>query len=221
MSVTSTIRLAIVDDHRILLGALPEWIAGSAPEISVVAAVPSWPELLTHPAFPVDVVLLDLDLKDNLPVALKLGTLRNLRIPTVVMSTYAEPGLVRDALDSGAAGYVAKSEEADAIVEAIRLALDGGRYVSDELTSALAEGRDGRPKLSEQERKVMALYAAGHPMREVASQIGVGEETAKSYLKRVRDKYRGRGIELGTKVALRRQAIADHVLVDDETAPGR
>ena len=42
----------------------------------MVAAVSTWPELLTHPEFPVDVVLLDLDLKDNIPVSLKISTLK-------------------------------------------------------------------------------------------------------------------------------------------------
>ena len=216
-----TIRLAIVDDHRILLGALTQWISTGSPDIAVEVAVPTWPELLTHPSFPVDVVLLDLDLKDSIPVSLKLGTLRGLGIPSVVMSTYADPGVVRDALESGASGYVAKSEEADAIVHAIRLARGGGRYVSTELTAAISHADDARPRLSEQERRVMALYSAGDSMREVATKIGVSEETAKSYLKRVRDKYRSRGVDLGTKVALRRQAIADHVLIEEETSPSR
>ncbi|MGK2853265.1 MAG: DNA-binding response regulator, partial [Microbacteriaceae bacterium] len=57
------IRIALVDDHRMLLSALTEWIRKVASDIQVVAAVATWPELLTHPEFPVDVVLLDLDLK--------------------------------------------------------------------------------------------------------------------------------------------------------------
>ena len=71
-----SIRLAIVDDHRMLLGALTEWIRGAAPDIELVAAVASWSELLAHPGFPVDVVLLDLDLRDNIPISLKLSMLK-------------------------------------------------------------------------------------------------------------------------------------------------
>ena len=56
--------------------ALTEWIRSAADDIDMVAAVPTWPELLTHPEFPVDVVLLDLDLKDNIPVSLKISTLK-------------------------------------------------------------------------------------------------------------------------------------------------
>ena len=105
-----------------LLGALTEWIRGAADDIDLVAAVPSWPELLTHPEFPVDVVLLDLDLKDNIPISLKISTLKTTGVKTVLMSTYSEPNVVREALGAGALGYLVKSEPVEKIVEAIRAA---------------------------------------------------------------------------------------------------
>ncbi|MET0860263.1 MAG: DNA-binding response regulator, partial [Microbacterium sp.] len=36
-SADSPIRLAIVDDHKMLLGALTEWIRGAATDIRMVA----------------------------------------------------------------------------------------------------------------------------------------------------------------------------------------
>ncbi|MDO9590677.1 MAG: LuxR C-terminal-related transcriptional regulator, partial [Microcella sp.] len=72
----------------------------------------------------------------------------------------------------------------------------------------------GSPRLSAQERRVMALYGAGEPVKTVAYQLGISEETAKSYLKRIREKYRIAGIDVGTKVALRKQALSDGILVD-------
>ncbi|MFC6354868.1 response regulator [Luethyella okanaganae] len=216
-SSESTIRLAIVDDHRMLLGALTEWIRGAADDISMVAAVTTWPELLTHPEFPVDVVLLDLDLKDNIPVSLKLSTLKTTGVKTVLMSTYSEPALVREALAAGALGYLVKSEEADMIVEAIRAAYAGESYISEELDLALNAGPGGdAPRLSAQERRVMALYGAGEPVKAVAYQLGISEETAKSYLKRIREKYRVAGFDVGTKVALRKRAIHDGILLQGD-----
>ena len=97
----SNIRLAIVDDHRMLLGALTEWVRSAADDIDMVVAVPTWPELLTAKEFPVDVVLLDLDLKDNIPVSLKLSTLKAAGVKTVLMSTYSDPAVVREALAGG------------------------------------------------------------------------------------------------------------------------
>lgn len=211
------ISLAIVDDHKMLLGALSEWIRGAAVDIEMVAAVPTWPELISHPQFPMDVVLLDLDLKDNIPVSVKLSTLKVAGSRAVLMSTYSEPNLVREALAAGALGYLVKSEDAGTIVEAIRAAVAGESFISAELDLAVrGESTGGSPRLSAQERRVMALYGAGEPVKTVAYQLGISEETAKSYLKRIREKYRIAGIDVGTKVALRRRAIADGILVGND-----
>ncbi|GHD42933.1 DNA-binding response regulator [Mycetocola manganoxydans] len=213
-SAETPIRLAIVDDHKMLLGALTEWIRGAASDIRMVAALPTWPELLTHPEFPVDVVLLDLDLKDNIPVSLKLSILKTTGVKTVLMSTYSDPAVVREALASGALGYLVKTEDPTMIVEAIRAAYIGESFISHELDIALNATTTGAPKLSAQERRVMALYAAGEPVKSVAYELGISEETAKSYLKRIREKYRASGFDVGTKVALRKRAILDGIILD-------
>jgi DNA-binding NarL/FixJ family response regulator len=211
------IRIAIVDDHKMLLGALTEWIRSAADDIEMVAAVASWPELLTHSAFPVDVVLLDLDLKDNIPVSLKLQALKSTGVRTVLMSTYSEPNVVREALAAGALGYLVKSEDAAMIVEAIRAAYEGESFISAELDLVLSQGElSGAPKLSAQERRVMALYGAGEPVKSVAFKLGISDETAKSYLKRIREKYRIAGYDVGTKVALRKRAIQDGILLQND-----
>lgn len=211
------IRLAVVDDHKMLLGALTEWIRNAAGDIDMVAAVTTWPELLTHPQFPVDVVLLDLDLKDNIPISLKLSTLKTTGVKTVLMSTYSEPNVVREALASGALGYLVKSEEASMIVQALRAAARGESFISAELDLALNAGDiGGSPKLSAQERRVMALYGGGEPVKTVAYELGISEETAKSYLKRIREKYRVAGFDVGTKVALRKRAIQDGILLQTD-----
>src|SRR5690554_4375626 len=203
-----------------LLSALTEWVRTATDDLSMVAAVSSWPELLTHPEFPVDVVLLDLDLKDNIPISLKISTLKTTGVKTVLMSTYSDPNVVREALAAGALGYLVKSEDATMIVEAIRAAAEGESFISTELDLALNSGEvGGAPKLSAQERRVMALYGGGEPVKAVAYQLGISEETAKSYLKRIREKYRVAGIDVGTKVGLRKRAIQDGILLQSES-PG-
>ena len=215
------IRLALVDDHRMLLGALTEWIRTAADDIAAVAAVASWPELLTHAEFPVDVVLLDLDLKDNIPISLKISTLKTAGVKVVLMSTYSEPNVVREALAAGALGYLVKSEDAEMIVEAIRAAAQGESFISAELDLALNAGVvGGAPKLSAQERRVMALYGGGEPVKAVAFHLSISEETAKSYLKRIREKYRVAGFDVGTKVALRKRAIEDGILIESDIPKG-
>ena len=200
-----------------LLGALTEWIRNAASDIAMVAAVASYPELLTHAEFPVDVVLLDLDLKDNIPVSVKISGLKSTGVKVVLMSTYSEPNVVREAIAAGALGYLVKSEDAGMIVEAIRAAAIGDSFISAELDLALSAGEvGGSPKLSAQERRVMALYGGGEPVKAVAFQLSISEETAKSYLKRIREKYRVAGFDVGTKVALRKRAIEDGILIESD-----
>ena len=107
------------------------------------------------------------------------------------------------------------------IVEAIRAASKGEPFVSAELDLALNAGEiGGAPKLSAQERRVMALYGGGEPVKAVAFQLSISEETAKSYLKRIREKYRVAGFDVGTKVALRKRAIEDGILVESDLPRG-
>ena len=122
---------------------------------------------------------------------------------------------------AGALGYLAKSEDAETIVHALRAASRGESYISPELDLALASGASGAgPRLSAQERRVMALYAAGEPVKMVAESLGISDETAKSYLKRIREKYSVAGFDVGTKVALRKRAITDGIIVQDGSPVG-
>ena len=210
------IRIALVDDHRMILGGLTEWLRNAADDIEVVAAVATWPELLTDPAFPVDVVLLDIDLKDNIPVSVKLPTLKTAGVRAVLMSALTDPNIVREALAAGAGGYVVKSEDAAMIAEAVRAAMRGETFISAELEAVLNQSEGSSPGLSAQERRVMALYGAGEPVKSVAIKLGISDETAKSYLKRIREKYRLAGYDVGTKVALRKRAIADGILLQTD-----
>ena len=216
---STRIRLAVVDDHRMLLTALSEWIQSAADDVDLVAAVPSWPDLLAHPGFPVDVVLLDLDLRDGLPISVKLRALDTAGARTLVMSTYSDPTVVREALDAGAAGYVVKSEPAETIVDGIRAAADGGTYVSPRLRAQLEATMPGGPQLTEQERRVMALYGSGESAKRIAHALHISEETAKTHLKRIRAKYRSSGIEVGSKFALRTEALRAGLIVDGPPRP--
>jgi DNA-binding NarL/FixJ family response regulator len=217
MAVSSSagVTVGIVDDHRVLLDGLSAWIGARADDVEVVLACPTWAGLLAHPCFPVDVVLLDLELGDALPPTVKIATLRMMGVATVVVSNYAEPALVRECLSAGALGFVPKSDEATAILEAIRVAARGETYLSSAVAAALLADDDQTgttPRLSEQERRVLVLYASGLPMKSVARRLDVGYETAKSYLGRVREKYAECGREARSKIDLHRRAVEDGLI---------
>lgn len=218
MMVTMSVRgitLGIVDDHQVLLDGLTAWIRARTDDVRVVVTCTTWPQLLAADAYPVDVVLLDLDLGDALPAAVKIATLRMSGVATVVVGTRADPAMVRECISAGALGFVPKCEDATVLLDAVRTAARGETYLSATVAAALLadDGRaDAAPKLSEQERRVLVLYASGLPMKSVARRLDVGYETAKSYLGRVRDKYALCGREARSKIDLRRRAVEDGLI---------
>ena len=99
------VRIAIVDDHRMFLDGLQRSLADT-PSLRVVAAVPSWPQLVRHPAYPVDVVVLDLELKDGVPPAVKISSARAAGVATgctVIRVAWAVPGTVPRTVPPGSA----------------------------------------------------------------------------------------------------------------------
>ena len=220
------IRLAIVDDHQMVLAGLRAWLHEAADDVRVVIQSSRWTDLLSHPEFPVDVVLLDLDLGDGVPPALRIATLRAADVPTVIISTLADPETIRGCLAAGAHGYVPKSEPAADLVLAVRRAARREPTRTPALDALLDPGvgrgtaRRQVPRLSPQETRALVLYASGLPMKSVARQLGVGHDTAKGYIDRVRDKYAECGRPAGTKVELYRQAMADGLLPGGLTPNG-
>ena len=209
-----SIALGIVDDHQVLLDGLSAWLRARADDVEVAITAKTWPALITHDRYPIDVVLMDLELGDGLPPAVKIATLRMTGVATVVVTNFAEPAMVRECISAGALGFVPKSDDAMVILEAIRAASRGETYLSASVAAALVADDGGRatPKLSEQERRVLVLYASGLPMKSVARRLDVGYETAKSYLGRVREKYAECGRDARSKIDLRRRAVEDGLI---------
>ena len=218
MSVNA-LRLAIVDDHQMVLSGLRAWVGQADRSVQVVIAATSWADLLDHPAFPVDVVLLDLDLGDDIPAPLKISTLRQAGVATVVISTLADPARIRVCLAAGAAGYLPKTEPADEILRAVTAAATGEGYMTPSLAALLVADREddaeNAPTLSPQELRALVLYASGLPMKSVARRLGVSTHTAKGYIDRVREKYTHAGRVARTKLELHRRAVEDGLLASE------
>ncbi|WP_349904446.1 response regulator transcription factor [Parafrigoribacterium humi] len=202
------IRVAVIDDHRLVLDGLVAHLAAHHPGIEVVISEASWPALLAHRAFPVDVVVLDLSLDDHIPIGTKIRALTAAGSRTIVMSRHADMSTIYSAVQAGALGFIPKTETADALVAAIRSAAAGMRYDNEPLLRAMSGTTPGAlPGLGRREQRALVLYASGRTIREVSSAMGTTDETVKSYIKRARRKYRDAGMDLGSKIKLRDHGI--------------
>jgi two-component system, NarL family, uhpT operon response regulator UhpA len=206
----AAIRVAIVDDHQLVLDGLSARLHEPVNGISIVAAETSWAGLIAHPEFPVDVVVLDLHLEDGIPVGTKLRALGTIGTAAIVMSRHADSASVTAAMRAGAMGFVPKTESAAELAAAIRAAADSTLHLSAPLAEAIAGfAASPDPGLGRQEQRALVLYASGRSIKEVAAEMQTTEETVKSYIKRARRKFRDVGVDVGTRILLRRYGIRE------------
>ncbi|QCR18088.1 hypothetical protein C1N71_00360 [Agrococcus sp. SGAir0287] len=111
-------------------------------------------------------------------------------------------------------GAAAVDDAETAFVETVR-AVAAGRDAVTERARRTLERHAAAPRLSVQEERVLSLYASGMTIGAVAEAIGVREDTARVYLRRVRAKYRAVGQTASTKIDLARVAWRDGYLSSD------
>jgi DNA-binding NarL/FixJ family response regulator len=208
------IRVAIVDDHRLVLDGLAARLHDPKNGISIVITATSWAALMVHSDFPVDVVVLDLHLEDGIPIGTKLRALSTIGTAAIVMSRHADSASVAAAIHAGAMGFVPKTESATELAQAIRSAADSQQHLPELLAEAVAAYTPSPdPGLGRQEQRALVLYASGRSIKEVALEMETTEETVKSYIKRARRKYREIGVDVGTRILLRRHGIHEGWLI--------
>jgi DNA-binding NarL/FixJ family response regulator len=103
-------------------------------------------------------------------------------LAVVVLTTHAEPWLVREAIAAGARGYVLKDVELRELLVALSLALKGALYLAPGLADHLPDesGQDRRA-LTAREREVVTLLALGYTYSEIARLMSFSERTVKNY----------------------------------------
>ena len=194
MADDDPIRLALADDHAMVRSGL-RMLLESEPGIEVVAEAGDVDGavrmVLGHKP---DVLVLDLNMPGSATSLEALPRLAAVSPGTrvVVLTMQEDPQFAREALRSGAVGYVLK-EAADAeLIEAIRRAATGRTYLNPRLGAALAAAPPevtGPPgDLTEREAEVLQLIALGHTNAEIGEQLFVSIRTVESHRAHVQQK---------------------------------
>jgi DNA-binding NarL/FixJ family response regulator len=205
------IRVAVIEDHPLYREALLQVLADTG-RIDVVAAAGSVEQFLADDPPEELVVVLDLHLPGRSgPNAIYHLTTLGHRV--LVVSAGDERDEVMAALSAGARGYVPKSADAAEIGRAIESVAQGGNYVSPGLAAKLlstgpAVEQAHLPALSEREREVLALLAAGERDHDIAEELGISVRTVRSHLDRIREKTGRR-----RRPDLTRYAIEEGILI--------
>src|SRR2546421_8133331 len=148
-----TIRILIADDHAVVAEGLKHLIEAQE-DLQVVAIVGDGREAvrIAKEARP-DVVLMDLSMPElNGADATRAIVANDPKCRVIVLSMYAEREYVRRALKAGAVGYVVKRSAAKELVDAIRAAHAGQRYLSPRVADAVIEDYAADEKAHQLER---------------------------------------------------------------------
>ncbi|TXR56302.1 response regulator transcription factor [Quadrisphaera setariae] len=106
------------------------------------------------------------------------------------------------ALDAGARGIALTSGTIAELTDVVRSAVHGRVAVASAVATRLEALQQLRSAFTGRELEVLALYATGLPAKSVARRMGVGLETVKTYVKRLRTKAEPLGIPTTTRMEL-------------------
>ena len=203
-----TVRIAVIDDHELVAVAFEALLADS-PGLQCVRRSTSALELTRWPR-DVDLVVLDLQLRDGSTPAQNIAALTEWGAGVLVLTSGENPYLVREASRADPLGILRKSAPPEVILEAVRLAAQGEAVTSAEWASALdADPLIAAAPLTDREREVLELYASGVGAKQVAAQLFVSESTVNDHLRRIKRIYRELGRPAATKVELYQRGIED------------
>jgi len=183
------ITVLIADDHPVVRQGL-QVLLSVQDDIEVVGEAADGGQALALAAqLEPDVILLDL----KLPVLDGVAVLRELRAcglrtRALVLTSAADRSLVTLAVQAGAAGFLYKDVDPDALVRALRSVHDGNTLLAPEAAGSLVgtpAAVQGIGALTGREREVLGQIADGRSNREIARRLGVSEKTVKTHVSSV------------------------------------
>jgi NarL family two-component system response regulator LiaR len=212
-----TIRILIVDDHRVVREGVRVFLAHD-PELEVVDEAADGAEAIEKARLlRPDVVLMDLLLPVIDGIAATSVIRRELPGTEVIaLSSAIEGASVTSAIRAGAIGYLVKDAQAAELQSAIKAAAAGQIHLSTQASSYLlhqVREPDSHYPLTGRETNVLRLLAQGCSNKEIAQSLHVAEDTVKTHVRHILAKL---GVQNRTQAIL--AAMRQGLVVSDLSA---
>ena len=183
------VRVAFVDDHPTVTDALAA-AAAATEDLRVVGTARTLAGALelaarTGADAP-DVIVSDVQLAGEGEGFRLLDAVHDGGPAVILLSAFDQPPLLRAAFERGAAGYLVKTSEVPAILDAVRTVALGGSAFSVGMLRAI---RSAPRRPSDRELEVLRLLTTGASNDEIARRLGLSDKTVESHLRRMFDRY--------------------------------
>ncbi|MBP2326631.1 DNA-binding NarL/FixJ family response regulator [Kibdelosporangium banguiense] len=194
------IRVVVVDDEALVRSGF-ELILRAAGDIDVVATASGAQAVREISLQKPDVVLLDIRMPDVDGLTI-LRQLRAMPEPPIVamLTTFDSDEYIAAALRSGAAGFLLKDTDPEQLAQLVRTLASGGVVLSPKVTRAVVDGyldagagteaADRVAQLTERERDVLVLIAAGLSNADIGAQVHLSVGTIKDHVSAILTKLR-------------------------------
>jgi two-component system response regulator NreC len=194
-SEPAAITIVLADDHRVVRSGLRLLLEGEDGMHVIGEAGDAAAALRTVEARRPHVLVLDLNMPGP-PSLEAIPRVAELSPDTavVVLTMQNDVAFARQALQSGARGYVLKDAADAELVSAVRAAAEGRTYLNPELGGRLAAepaARPGQPDdLTKRELEVLRLIALGHTNSEIGEKLYLSVRTVESHRAHIQQKLR-------------------------------
>jgi DNA-binding NarL/FixJ family response regulator len=191
MTMTSPIRILVVDDHPVIRQGLVAMLSSQS-DFEVVGEAGNGIEVLEKAAelLP-DVILLDLDMPEmnGLEALTRLQKVAP-ESRVLVFTAYGPSERSAKVVQAGAKGYLLKGAPPAEVYRAIRIIQQGGLLLQPVISALYQQKEDHTTieKLTEREMEVLELLAQGLSNKEIAAQIVVTERTVKFHISAIMGK---------------------------------
>ena len=207
------VRVVVADDHPLYRDGVVRALTASG-RVDVVAQSEGGREALDQiREHKPDVALIDYKLPDLDGVSVIHAVTRDgLQTRVLMLSAFTDSGLVYEALQTGASGYLPKEAKRDEIVDAVLACARGETVLPAELTAGLVtEIRVRRatdtPVLTDREREILNMIAAGKSLPEIAKELYLGVTTVKTHVQHLYEKLGVSDRAAAVAEAMRRRLI--------------
>ncbi len=207
------INVILADDHHILREGLHALLMHE-PDINVVAEAANGREAVTMALrLEPHVIIMDIGMPDlNGIDATRKIISSPCRSKVLCLSMHGESAMVHAMLEAGASGFLLKTSIGKELVEAVRVVVSGGTYLSPSIAGVIVDRHvhsqdlsrnNAFAQLSMREREVLQLIAEGYNTKSIADRLHISPKTVLSHRDRLMKKLGADSVVALTRYALR------------------